>query len=82
MGFNEPNESGHANMSALEAAEEWMLIQEKYPDKELVAPATSGIHTDWMDEFWAHCELRGCRIDYLATHSYNGEDAAKTVNVG
>ena len=65
-------------MPALEAVQEWLVIQEKYPDKELVAPATSGIQTAWMDEFWTECEIRGCRIDYLATHSYNIGQPNKT----
>ena len=68
-------------MSALEAVQEWLVIQEKYPDKELVAPATSGIQTAWMDEFWTECELRGCRVDYLATHSYNIGQPNKTMEV-
>ena len=59
-----------------------MVMMTRYPDRTLVSPATAGAHTDWMDEFMAECSLLGCRIDYLATHSYNGEDAAKTVNVG
>ena len=59
-----------------------MKMMSRYPDRTLVSPATAGAHTDWMDEFMAECELLGCRIDYLATHSYNGEDAANTINVG
>ena len=81
LGYNEPNEPGHANLSALEAVEEWLMIQEMYPERILVAPATSGIQTDWMDEFWAECELRGCRVDYLATHSYNIGQPNKTMEV-
>ena len=61
--------------------EEWLVIQERYPDKVLVAPATSGIQTNWMDEFWTECEIRGCRIDYLATHSYNIGQPNKTMEV-
>ena len=57
------------------------MIQEMYPDKELVAPATSGIQTAWMDEFWTECEIRGCRVDYLATHSYNIGQPNKTMEV-
>ena len=68
-------------MSALEAVEEWLVIQEKYPDKVLVAPATSGVQTAWMDEFWTECEVRGCRVDYLATHSYNIGQPNKTMEV-
>ena len=59
-----------------------LMVMARYPDRTLVSPATAGINIPWMDEFMAECELLGCRIDYLATHSYNGEDAANTINVG
>jgi len=78
LGFNEPNFGEQANMSPQRAAESWIRIQKAYPDKELVAPAAApgGSNmspTDWFDQFFAACDsLGGCRVDYLATHSYSG----------
>ena len=78
LGFNEPNFGEQANMSPQRAAEAWIKIQAAYPDKELVAPAAApgGSNmspTDWFDQFFAACDkLGGCRVDYLATHSYSG----------
>ena len=40
----------------------------------LVSPAPAGgRNTAWFDPFFAACEELGCRIDYLATHNYQGE---------
>jgi len=77
LGFNEPNHSKHGNMSGKHAAEAWIKIQKVYGDKVLVSPAVAhmgdvvGDAFQWLDEFFARCEeLGGCRVDYLATHSY------------
>ena len=78
LGFNEPNFGEQANMDPWRAAKSWIKIQNAYPDKKLVAPAASpgGNNmgpTEWFDQFFAACEqLGGCRVDYLATHSYSG----------
>ena len=84
LGFNEPNQPDHANMSPLEAALAWVEVQEKYPDRELVSPATGHVDTEWFDQFMAECELLGCRFDYLATHWYgnaHGVSAEETITV-
>eukprot|EP00093_Oithona_nana_P008667 08667.XXX_159231_158695_1 [CDS] Oithona nana genome sequencing. len=47
-------------------------MQDQYPDKVWVSPATAGIHTDWLDEFMSECEKLNCRVDYMSTHSYRG----------
>ena len=36
----------------------------------MISPATSGLETDWMDEFMAFCDALNCRIDYVAGHLY------------
>ena len=84
LGFNEPNQPDHANMSPLEAALAWVEVQEKYPDRELVSPATGHVDTEWFDQFMVECELLGCRFDYLATHWYGnaqGVSADYTISV-
>ena len=84
LGYNEPNQADQSNIPPEEAAAAWIELQEKYPNKELVAPATgegdtfdilsiqdSGhADTEWFDAFMAECEILGCRLDYLATHYY------------
>ena len=64
-----------ANIGPEEAAAAWIELQTKYPDAELVSPATAGVDTDWFDAFMAECEILGCRIDYLATHHYTAASA-------
>lgn len=48
--------------------------------KILVSPSASGGKSEqWFEAFFDACESLGCRIDYLATHDYNG-DANKVMN--
>jgi len=72
LGFNEPNHSDQSDLSPDVAAHGWMEIQEMYPDKILVSPAPAGGNIAWFDQFFEICESLGCRIDYLATHDYQG----------
>jgi len=81
LGFNEPNQPDHGDLPPEQAAVAWMEeIQLKYPDKILVAPATAGMDTDWMDKFMEACEILGCRIDYVATHSYTTGNVNQMMN--
>jgi len=72
LGFNEPNHSDQSDISPETAAAAWIEIQEMYPDRLLVSPAPAGGNTNWFDPFFQACEELGCRIDYLATHDYDG----------
>ena len=39
----------------------------------MVGPAIAGGKPKkWFDDFWNNCQELGCRIDYLAIHSYQG----------
>ena len=38
--------------------------------QEMISPATSGLDTDWMDEFMSFCDALNCRIDYIGAHLY------------
>jgi len=81
LGFNEPNQPDQSNMTPMEAAVKWMEMQELYPNRTLVSPATGHADTEWFDEFWLQCEILGCRIDYLATHWYKSTQGAElTIN--
>jgi len=73
LGFNEPNKGDQSDISPETAAAAWIEIQEMYPDRLLVSPAPAGGNTNWFDPFFEACEELGCRIDYLATHDYEGK---------
>ena len=56
-----------------------MMMMARYPDRTLVSPATGHMDTEWFDEFWAECELLGCRFtsiyiyiryNYLTRYTY------------
>ena len=73
LGFNEPNHEEQANLTPEEAAIGWIALQEKYPDKILVSPSAAPPNAeDWFDEFFDTCMELGCKIDYVASHSYTG----------
>ena len=77
LGFNEPNFGGQSNISPKDAAKYWIQVQNAYPDKTLVAPcpAPGGSNMDpfsWYDQFFDACRSLGCKVDYIATHSYSG----------
>jgi len=75
LGFNEPDHENQANMSPERALEGWLLLQEAYPDRQLVSPGTS-LKPDgemvWIDEFMDLCNAVNCRVDYIAVHRYGG----------
>merc|ERR1712156_342801 len=55
LGFNEPDHENQANMSPGRALEGWLLLQEAYPDRQLVSPGTS-LKPDgemvWIDDLY------------------------------
>ena len=69
LGFNEPNLSSQANMSPEYASSLWHHLEAT--GRKLVSPAMAmGNGIQWMDEFMEHC--KGCRIDAIAIHTYEG----------
>ncbi|XP_013382292.1 alkali-sensitive linkage protein 1-like [Lingula anatina] len=81
LGFNEPNFHAQSNIMPETAAEKWMEIQKKVPSSvKLVSPAAAPCnpktgqcsmqYNEWFSRFFAKCKQLGCRIDYVATHSY------------
>ena len=72
LGYNEPNRPDQVNCPPKETARYYKELNERYPDKIMISPATGGADTDWFDEFYEECLIIGCRIDYLATHLYSG----------
>ena len=83
LAFNEPNFIDQANMTPSQAVAQWHRLESIATDYNLkiVGPAVNfcgncvtenGIHyTDpvkYLDDFFAACT--GCRVDYIAIHSY------------
>lgn len=95
LGWNEPNFTTQANMTPTEAAAQWHHLEELADEfnLKLVSPAVNycdqcvsenGItYTDpvkYLDAFFGACE--GCRVDYIAIHSYMGNAGALEWFVG
>jgi hypothetical protein len=78
LGYNEPNFTAQANLTPAQAAAGWPALVRAADQLGLqtVGPAVNFCgggcnQTDpfvWLDQFLAACV--GCRIDYLAFHSY------------
>jgi len=67
--FNEPDHSGQSDLSGAQAAALWPQI-EYYADVHglrIGSPAATS--TWWFDNFFDACE--DCRVDFLATHTYD-----------
>ena len=72
LGINEPNMQDQGLCPARLAAKYFKDLNERYPNKIMISPATAHVDTEWFDEFWDECQKLECRIDYLATHQYSG----------
>ncbi|MDA3928866.1 MAG: glycosyl hydrolase [Prolixibacteraceae bacterium] len=84
LGFNEPNFKTQANMTPVQAAAKWPMLEEIADEfhLEIVGPAVNycdqcvdiqGTTNDsnpiaYLDAFFVECS--GCRIDYIAVHNY------------
>ncbi len=75
-GFNEPDQSGQANLSPETAAVLWRLIEMAHPDKLLLSPAPSDQHPEWLAQFrQAYIARYGDepRLNAIAVHCYLSE---------
>ncbi len=73
MGFNEPDSAGATNLSPSSAATLWRQIEQKYPNRKLLAPAPSGANPTWLVDFRnAYIAAFGAppRLDALAVHCF------------
>ncbi|KAF4602241.1 hypothetical protein EYR40_005446 [Pleurotus pulmonarius] len=72
MGFNEPDQSGQANMSPSRGCSLWWENLNWLKDQgyQLISPACTNAPsgTQWMKDFMGCC--RDCQIDAVATHFY------------
>ncbi|XP_052214587.1 uncharacterized protein LOC127833397 isoform X2 [Dreissena polymorpha] len=69
LGFNEPDFAEQAHVSPQEAANLWKVVEQAANGIALVAPVPALPNFQWLDQFFAACH--GCRIDYVAAHTYN-----------
>lgn len=73
MGFNEQDLTGQADLSPSEAAVLWRQIEQRWPDRKLVAPAPSHLHPEWLVQWWFAYEGQygqTPRVDAIAMHCY------------
>jgi len=72
LGFNEPDQSHQANLTAQVAAAAWKQYFEPLHAKgiRLGSPVVSGspAGTVWLQEFFSNCS--GCHFDFMPLHWY------------
>ena len=69
LGFNEPDQSGQANMTTTNCISLWPQLQAA--DVPLVGPATSWPLLSWTSNFWSQANSAGLRIDESGVHWYS-----------
>jgi RNA polymerase sigma factor (sigma-70 family) len=74
LGFNEPDNSGQANMSVAQALDLWPQLMAT--GMTLGSPAVaSGAATPggWLDQFMTGAKARGYRVNFITVHWYGGD---------
>jgi RNA polymerase sigma factor (sigma-70 family) len=74
LGFNEPDQSGQANMTVSQALDLWPQLMAT--GMTLGSPAVAaGAATPggWLDQFMAGAKARGYRVDFITVHWYGGD---------
>ncbi|KAM0484483.1 hypothetical protein ACHAPX_001909 [Trichoderma viride] len=70
LAFNEPEQSGQANLSPGDAAAAWRQYMEPFHGHaQLGAPSVSNDGYNWLSQFLQACS--GCNIDFIPIHWYN-----------
>jgi RNA polymerase sigma factor (sigma-70 family) len=81
LGFNEPDQSGQANMSVADALADWPKLEAT--GMRLGSPSVSyGGDTagGWLDQFMAGAKQKGYRVDFITLHWYGSDFSAAAVN--
>jgi RNA polymerase sigma factor (sigma-70 family) len=74
LGFNEPDNSGQANMTVAQALSLWPQLMAT--GMTLGSPAVaSGAATPggWLDQFMTGAKARGYRVNFITVHWYGGD---------
>jgi Glycosyl hydrolase catalytic core/Ricin-type beta-trefoil lectin domain-like/Concanavalin A-like lectin/glucanases superfamily/Bacterial Ig-like domain (group 2) len=78
MGFNEPDHTDQANMTAASCVSGWpALVAMNLP---LVSTATANSFGGLINDFFAGTANNGLRVDYTAVHMYQAPSASGLIN--
>ncbi len=78
MGFNEPDQTGQANMTVDKAIELWPRLESM--DRPLVAPVPASAFGGWLSSFVSQANALGYRRDYTAVHWYGTPDVDNLIS--
>lgn len=78
MTFNEPDNSGQANMSVATAINMWPSLQSL--NVALVGPGTQNVEDSWENSFYEEIASNHYRVDYAAVHDYPSPNASALIN--
>lgn len=80
LGPNEPDLPGQSNLTPYVMAERWRNIEQAFPGRCLVGPATSSVQyqIDWRNEYVARYG-HAPRMDALAMHCYSSSSVDNAV---
>ena len=77
MTFNEPDNSGQANMSTATAISMWPALQAL--NLPLVSPAMQNTYDAWAYDFFTLIATNHYRVDYTAAHMYQSPNASALI---
>ena len=72
LGFNEPDQSGQANMTVDQVIAAWPRLMETGLILGSPAPAWTGV---WIDDFMTKAAVNNLRVDFLCLHFYRSPNA-------
>ncbi|VGO15461.1 hypothetical protein PDESU_04044 [Pontiella desulfatans] len=72
LGFNEPDQYNQAKLSVEDALRLWPILMES--GIRLGSPACVHADGEWMDAFMKGVKKKGYRVDFIAMHSYMGDN--------
>jgi Glycosyl hydrolase catalytic core len=76
LGFNEPDNSGQANMTVSQALSLWPKLMATGMTLGSPAVATGGATAGgWLDQFMTGAKSRGYRVNFITVHWYGGDFA-------
>lgn len=77
LGFNEPDQSGQANMTTDQAITLWPQLQAL--NVPLVSPAPANLFGSWMADFYNKVSTNGYRVDFTGVHEYPSSTSASSL---
>jgi hypothetical protein len=74
LGFNEPDQSGQAQMTTDQAIALWPQLQSM--NLPLLSPACANDFGGWLSDFYNKISAQGYRVNFTAVHDYPGPSAS------